>query len=419
MLNKLKPRSEFSRNVLTLMTGTTIAQAIPIAISPILTRIYTPEDFGVFALFVAIAAVFSTVVCGRYENAIMLPDNDEDAINIFALGFLIVCSISIFLLFIILCFDSLILSVLNNSQIGIWLYFIPLVVFFIGIFNLLSFFNNRRKNYKDISNATIIKSIVTAIVQLSIGFLKQGATGLITGQIVSHFFANLKLAKNITKEKKLLNSVSAQRIKYLAKKYIDFPKYQAPHAFTNSFSSNIPIYLFSTFFNSTVVGFYSLSTRIVFSPLMIIASSSAKVYNQKVSELYNQNADSYGFTIRFLKSLSKKIIVPFILIIIFAPDIFAFVFGEIWREAGIYTQILAPWLFLNVLLSTISYISSIIGKQKKAFLISVLLSFFTIISIIIGIIFNDIYIALFYFSFINSIFLIYNAIWMLKYIKEQ
>jgi len=50
MINKLKLKSEFAKNVLTLMTGTTIAQAIPIAISPILTRIYTPEDFGVFAL---------------------------------------------------------------------------------------------------------------------------------------------------------------------------------------------------------------------------------------------------------------------------------------------------------------------------------------------------------------------------------
>ncbi len=61
----IKPKSEFSRNVLTLMTVTTIAQAIPIAISPILTRIYTPEDFGVFALFLAILGVFSVVASAR------------------------------------------------------------------------------------------------------------------------------------------------------------------------------------------------------------------------------------------------------------------------------------------------------------------------------------------------------------------
>ncbi len=81
MLNNLKPKSEFSRNVLTLMTGTTIAQAIPIAISPILTRIYTPEDFGVFALYMSVASLLSTLATGRYELAIMLPKKDEDAVN--------------------------------------------------------------------------------------------------------------------------------------------------------------------------------------------------------------------------------------------------------------------------------------------------------------------------------------------------
>ena len=84
MLTKLKPKSEFTRNVLTLMTGTTIAQAIPIAISPILTRLYTPKDFGVLALFVAITSIFGSIANGRYELAIMLPKKDEDAINIFA-----------------------------------------------------------------------------------------------------------------------------------------------------------------------------------------------------------------------------------------------------------------------------------------------------------------------------------------------
>jgi len=101
MLTKLKPKSEFSRNVLTLMTGTTIAQAIPIAISPIVTRIYTPEDFGIFALFIAIITIFGSIANGRYELAIMLPKKDEDAINIFALGFIIISVMSLFLLILV------------------------------------------------------------------------------------------------------------------------------------------------------------------------------------------------------------------------------------------------------------------------------------------------------------------------------
>ena len=139
MLNKFKPKSEFSKNVLTLMTGTTIAQAIPIAISPILTRIYTPEDFGVFALFIAITAILGTVANARYELAIMLPKKDEDAINIFALGFIITCFISLILLILVVIFNDYFTKLFGNDEISFWLYFVPITVFFSGLFNILNY----------------------------------------------------------------------------------------------------------------------------------------------------------------------------------------------------------------------------------------------------------------------------------------
>jgi O-antigen/teichoic acid export membrane protein len=418
MLNKLKPKSDFSRNVLTLMTGTTIAQAIPIAISPILTRIYTPEDFGMFALFIAITTIFGSIANGRYELAIMLPKKDEDAINIFALGFIITTVISLLLLVLVLIFKDSFVQLLQNESIGIWLYFVPMTVFLTGLFNILNYFNNRKKYYKDIANATIIKSIVLVIVQLSIGFMKQGVAGLIGGQIFSQLFANTKLLKNIIKDKILISKISKVKMVALAKRYKDFPKFQAPHAFINTFSSNIPIYLFSVFFNSTIVGFYALSTRIVFSPLMVIAGSSAKVYNQKVSEIYKEKGDSYSFTIRLISSLFKKIIIPFLLIVIFAPNIFSFIFGEEWREAGIYTQILSPWIFMVFMVSTISYITSLLNLQKKGLFIEIIYSFFRVLAILIGVYFYNVYIGLILFSVVGIIMLSYNMHWMLSSLKK-
>jgi O-antigen/teichoic acid export membrane protein len=207
------------------MTGTTIAQAIPIAISPILTRIYTPEDFGVLALFVAISSIFGSIANGRYELAIMLPKKDEDAINIFALGFIISSSISLVLLMLVLLFHDYFTTLLNNDEIGIWLYLVPITVFLTGMYNVLNYFNNRKKYYKDIANITIIKSIITAITQLSIGFLKGGASGLISGQVISQMFANMKLLKNIIKDKLLISKISKVKMIALAKRYKDFPKF--------------------------------------------------------------------------------------------------------------------------------------------------------------------------------------------------
>jgi len=419
MINKLKSKSEFSHNVLTLMTGTTIAQAIPIAISPILTRIYTAEDFGVFALFLAITGVFSVVASGRYELALMLPRDDEDAINIFTLGMVIISLLTGFIFVVVLLFHSYLVDVLGNKEIGFWLYFVPISFFFIGVFNLLNYYNNRQKNYKDIANATIVKSIVLAMIQLGIGFLKTGASGLISGQIISSLFANLQLLKNIVKDKKLLSSVSKVKMISLAKHYKNFPKYQAPHAMLNTFSSYLPVYMFTPFFGLGVVGLYSLSTRIVLTPMMILAGASAKVYNQKVTQIYNDKGDAYGFTVRVLKSLLKKIILPFVIIIIFAPEIFSFVFGAEWREAGIYTQVLSLWLILNILVSTVSFIPSLIEKQKKAFIVSIIQVLLLISSISIGIYVQSIYVSLGLFSISNSIVLIYNLIWMLGGLKDN
>jgi O-antigen/teichoic acid export membrane protein len=417
MINKLKPKSEFSHHVLTLMTGTTIAQAIPVAISPILTRIYSPQDFGVFALFLAVVGFFSVVSSLRYEQAILVPKDDEDAINIFALGFLVNAFISIFLFLIVAILHKEITNLFNNKEIETWLWFVPLTIFFIGFFNLLTYWNNRKKHYANIAKATIIKSIILAVSQIVIGTIKSGALGLVSGQILSSVFSNMRLAKALLNNKKLLKTISKETMAREAKKYIDFPRFQAPHAMLNNLSSNLPTFVFSALFGIGIVGFYSLATRIVFAPLGILSNASAKVYNQKISELYNKHEDAYAFTIRFLKSLIKKIILPLIVIVAFAPYIFAFVFGENWREAGIYTQILSPWIILNLLASTISFIPSLLGMQKKAFIVSIFQVFLIAIAISIGGYYNNIYLALFLFCVLNCMVLLYNMNWMIRAVK--
>ena len=133
VFNKLKPKSDFSKNVFTLITGTAIAQAIPIAISPILTRIYNPEDFGVWALYISIITILASAITGKYELAILIPKNRQKARDLVALSLFLsfICSLIIF--FIILFFMDYLLSLLNNQDIKIWLYFVPFNIFFLII----------------------------------------------------------------------------------------------------------------------------------------------------------------------------------------------------------------------------------------------------------------------------------------------
>jgi len=368
MINKLKPKSEFSKNVLTLMTGTTIAQAIPIAISPILTRLYSPQDFGILALFVAITSIFGSIANGRYELAIMLPKKDEDAINIVALGFIIVSILSLFLLIIIVLFHDTILHVLKNDSISIWLYFIPISVFFMGLFNLLNYFNTRKKQYKDLAKATVLKSIITAVVQLSIGFFNASATGLISGQLASQLSANLKLSKNIIKDKFLISKISKIKMIVLAKRYKDFPKFTMWAGLLNTSSTHFTNILISSMFNIKTLGFYSLSQRMLGMPSRLIGSSIGQVFFQEaMKEKHNT-----GTSIKAFKTTLKKLLIIsipfFIIMFVFVEDIFAFVFGEDWRTAGLYTKILIPFFMIQFIVSPLTAINQIYLKNRNVML---------------------------------------------------
>ncbi|MEA1879149.1 MAG: oligosaccharide flippase family protein, partial [Campylobacterota bacterium] len=151
MLKKLKPKSEFSRNVLTLMTGTTIAQAIPIAISPILTRIYTPEDFGVFALYMAIASIIAVVATGRYEMAIMLPKEEDDVKSIVKLIMILLSAVTFITFCIVFFFNQTITNLFQNPEISNWLYFLPMSIFLVGLYQVYNYLLIREKNFKRLS----------------------------------------------------------------------------------------------------------------------------------------------------------------------------------------------------------------------------------------------------------------------------
>ena len=367
-------RSEFSKNVLTLITGSTIAQAILIAISPILTRLYTPEDFGVLALFVAITSIFGSIANGRYELAIMLPKKDEDAINIFALGFIINVFITLMLFIIILIFHDKIVELLKNREISIWLYFIPISVFLMGIFNLLNYFNNRMKQYKDLAKANVYKSIGGAIIQLSLGLLKAGAIGLITGQIFSQIITNTKLFFNI-KNLNLFKHVNKLKILAFAKRYKDFPEFSMWAGLLNSLSTYLINILISLFFSVKTLGFYSLAQRMLGMPSVLIGSSISQVYfKEAVLEKQQTGKSITAFIFTFKKLLLMSLVV-FGLLFFFVEDIFAFIFGEEWRIAGKYAKILLLFYMVRFVSSSLSITTTIFEKQRMALFINLIILF--------------------------------------------
>jgi O-antigen/teichoic acid export membrane protein len=357
MLNKLKLKSEFSKNVLTLMTGTTVAQAIPIAISPILTRIYTPEDFGIFALYIGIVSLLSVFATGRYELAIMLPKKDRDAFNVFILAIFISIVFSVILLLAILVFHTKIVELLNNKEIEPWLYIIPLSVLLSGLYQSVHYWINRNKEYKLMSSSIILQSSSNATFNTSFGFLGLSSVGLILTNIITKFIA---LFYVVVKQKKLflnIKYISFTQSKILSLKYKQFPLHTLPQNFIYQGSLQLPIFFIQQAFSVTVLGAFSLAYRVLVTPLSIIGNSLGEVYYQKASQMYLEDKVAlYQYTKNMFFKLFLVSVSVGGLVVWFLPSIFSFVFGQTWVVAGEISQYLMIYLIVDFALTPFSKI---------------------------------------------------------------
>ena len=395
---KLRPKSEFSRNVLTLMTGTTIAQVIPIAISPILTRIYTPDDFGVFALYMSIASIISVVATGRYEMAIMLPKEGEeqDVKSIVKLIIILLSMVTFITFLIVLFFNQAITNLFENQELSNWLYFLPISVFLVGLYQVYNYLLIREKNFKRLSVNKIIVSTTNASTKLAYGFTVSSGFGLlfgsITGYIISIFF--IIKSKVVSKYFCFKNNP----IKEVAKEYQSFPKYDVSSVLINVVANQLPLLALGKFFGMGVVGFYSLMYKVLMMPIGLLSSTILDVFKQRATEDYNKHGNCKDIYLKTFKSLVLIGMVPFTVLGVFAPEIFVFVFGENWRVAGEFAQIMTPMFFLNFIVNPLSYTFFIAQKQKLNLIGQFALLVLTIIAICIGMQFNNEYLTVMAFA---------------------
>ena len=370
-LFNLRDRSAFTKNLVTLISGTTLAQALPVVVSPILTRIYSPEDFGILSIFMSMAVILGIVANLKYELAVLLPEKEMDAEIIVLLGILISLAFSLFLLIIIFFFQDTILLILGDQRLSGWLYLVPPVVFLVGLYGMLNYYNTRLKKYKDIAYSKVAKSIAMVLVQLVAGWGKMAYGGLILGYSVANVFGNIRLLKNFIRKRNMNVTFRKSELKRVAQRYKRFPIYTFPATLANQMATDLVNILISLVFNVTTLGFYSLGMRMLGFPSSFIGTSVGQLYMQEAA---NEKERSGKAVIVFRSVLKKLILIGlpvFSLIFIFAEPVFAFVFGPEWRVAGTYSRYLIPLLFIRFVVSPVSVSLSIFEKQHLSLFLQV------------------------------------------------
>jgi len=412
LLKKIIPVSDFSKNVLTLTTGAAVAQIIPIALSPILSRLYSPQEFGVFSIFIAIASILGSIATLRYEMAIMLPDNNKDAFNVVAVSIILSFIISLIVFVGIFFLNDEILNFTHQKGVYEYVYFIPLCIFSIGIYQTFNYWSTRLQSYKNNAFSRIAQTSFTGIINIIYGVLQKGTLGLVLGNIGGQIIAALVLAfKAMSQSKTYLKFISQKKIKYTIARYKAHATINTLHVLLDNILSYGISFLLVFFFTDAIVGFYSFSFRILKAPLSIIGTAMSQVFFQQANELYNSNQSIRNLILSIYKKQFLIGIIPFLILFVFAPVLFSFIFGKQWTEAGEVTQILAPWIFLNFLVSPVSSLPVIVNKQKQGFLITLADILLKTAAIAIGGYYHNYVIAFLLLSSSGCLLIIFDLFW--------
>ncbi|EIV8488849.1 lipopolysaccharide biosynthesis protein [Vibrio vulnificus] len=396
-------KNNFNKYLLTLLSGSVVAQALPVAITPVLTRIYTPEDFGVLAIFMAISLTLGSIASGRYELAILLPVKDDDAFVIAKLGILISVILSSSFLVVVFFWGERIAILLGSPSIADWLYLTPVMIISIGLYNCLNYLSTRKELYKNIAYSNITKAVATSSGQLIFSFAKPIFNGLIIGQVIGNIVANVNLFKTV-KDNYNYKPTKLTKLIVLLKRYKRFPLVSVWSILANNLSTHLVNIIISSMYSLSTLGYFTFTQKILGLPTSIIGNSIGQVYFQQAAiEKKNKGTawETYKSTFIKLFCISIVFFLPLLFVI---EDLFSFVFGKEWRVAGQYAQILIPFFAVRFVATALSNTNNLFEKQYLALLWQLFLLILNVCVIYLGFVFELEFIDLLYcISMVNFI----------------
>ena len=379
-LQRLKPKSAFARGVGVLVGGTAGSQLLVVLAAPLLTRLYTPEDFGVLAVYASLLGLIAVIASLRYELAIPLPEDAAEAANVAALS-LILIGVNTLLAGVLTIFlRQPISSALGVPQLAPYLWLLPLGVLTGGVYNVFNYWAVRTKRFGTIAGTRIAQSLATLFIQLAT--FKLGGIALLVGQVAGQSAGTVRLGRAAFAGGGF-STVSWTGIKQAARRYQRFPLFSTWEGLANTAGLQLPPLLFAMLFGSAAAGLYSLANRVLSLPLSLIGNAIGQVFFSNAAEA-RRNGQLGPLVAQLHSRLAHIGLPPAVIIMLIGADLFEFVFGAQWRQAGEFAQWMAPWLYLVFVSSPLSTLFAVTEKLKQGLAFQVILLAARLVAIGLG-----------------------------------
>lgn len=389
---KLK-KSSFIRDGVTLVSGNVWAQAIAFVSYLVLSRLFSPEDFGLYNVFYSYIEVLVIVSTCKYEQAIVLADTDREAAAVGRLALRLNTFISLALLTVLLvltllgrseAFAATRLSGLN-PMIAL---LVPPMVFFCGTSRVYSHTLNRFRRFRSIALSEVVGSTSGVVLKVLMGLPQLAATvwhsiGLPLGTVLGRMCANVNLAWRF-RRLELPRDIRRDERRAAASRYRNFPLFTMPKELANSLSYNLPFLWLALYFDKAEVGLFSLALTCTFRPVNIFNGAFEKLLYVRVAEKVRSHQPIWGDIRRFITVLNAVALPVFAVAFLFGDEIFSFLFGDRWAGCGYYLRCLLPWVLVALTSTSLTFIANVFGRQRIEFYFYIALFLLRIAAMVVG-----------------------------------
>jgi O-antigen/teichoic acid export membrane protein len=349
---------------MTIVAGTGAAQLVTILAAPVLTRLYSPSDYGIYSVAVSIL-ILTVVTCLRYDFAIPLPKDDVTAANVLGLALLANLGMSAATCVILLLFGPWLLAQFGASVLGPYIVLLAFAQIASGFVSAFTNWAIRTKNFREIGVNRLYQGGALVTVQIGLGLLGFGAPGLLLGTVAGSLAGSVRLAQAAWRtHADAFRRMTWAGIQRAAIRYRRFPIFSSWSALLGQLGVRAPLLLLVAFYGTGVGGQYALAERLCLLPLNLVAASVGQVFIAEGARLVRERPDElHGLFRRTTWNLARVAIGPAIIIAVAAPFLTGPVFGQEWRDAGLFVTIMVPMFYFSFVLTSTGDILYVVERQ--------------------------------------------------------
>jgi O-antigen/teichoic acid export membrane protein len=406
------PTNVFARRVFVLAGGNIVAQLITVAAAPLLTRMYSAQDFGLMAVFVTLLSLVTVIGALRYEQAIPMPEDDKEAASLLVLSLFVLCGVAGLAAVPLMLWREQIAGLLKTPALVDYMYLVPAGALLAGVYGILNRWALRRKAFTPLASTRMNQAFLTAAIQLA--GAKLGALALLVGQVAGQSCGSVSLSVRVLrKDWPTIRSVRAADVLAVARSYRKYPMYSTWTAMFNTAGSQLPSVMFAAFFGPAAAGVYLLANRVLSAPMQLIGQAIGNVFLADASAAMREGR--LGVLVADVHARLAHIGMPPMLVLLMTgPEVFALVFGDGWRQAGVFAQWLAPWLYLVFITSPMTSIFLVLERQASAMAFQAVLLSVRAAAIAAGAWMDSLMAAVALFALGSAACWLANLTWMLR-----